>query len=108
MFVLVSLKDSEDEVRAVAADALIPLCCPFFDILQQRPTFSEYLHSILNILWNHVMTTEDFTTTASIASIMNLLGPLFTITFHSCTFFTLWSFCLFITSLIETHQIEFS
>lgn len=68
----VRLTDSEDDIRAVAADILLPLC---HSLLESEPidqTILSHFVSIINILWNSLIDSDELT--VSIASIMNLLG----------------------------------
>jgi TATA-binding protein-associated factor len=72
------LKDPEEEIRAVVADSLLPLCRSLLTLCQNNQPFFQQIDSILTILWNNLISVEDFTTTASTANIMNLLAELYT------------------------------
>jgi TATA-binding protein-associated factor len=66
--ILSALKDSEDEVRAIAAESLIPVICIFVKVLPER------ISQLLSCLWDSLLVLDDLT--ASTSSIMDLLAKL--------------------------------
>ncbi|EDV27672.1 uncharacterized protein TRIADDRAFT_53613 [Trichoplax adhaerens] len=66
--ILEALKDHNDDVKAVAADTLVPVTQHLIE------TFPNKITSILNILWDSVKNLDDLTTSTS--SIMTLLSSL--------------------------------
>lgn len=63
------LEDPDDDVRAVAADALIPAAASIFS---QK---NEILHSIVMLLWDILLDLDDLSPSTS--SVMNLLAEIY-------------------------------
>jgi len=63
---LYSLKDSDDDVRAVASDTLLPIATEAASLVRDQ------MPEILSILWDILLELDQLT--ASTNSVMNLLG----------------------------------
>ncbi|KAH0884939.1 hypothetical protein HID58_061035, partial [Brassica napus] len=63
------LEDSDDDVRAVAADALIPAAAAIVSLREQT------LHSIVMLLWDILLELDDLSPSTS--SVMNLLAEIY-------------------------------